>query len=101
MAALSGFRAWFKEKVVPYLRMLPKAALFGLIVGWLYLFFVLASFRFYIYITGAIIALFGYYVVVLLARRIKNREYPAEEYTSEGGEEDEEEEEMEAEEAVA
>ena len=101
MAALSGFKAWFKEKVVPYLKMLPKAALFGLVVGWLFLFYVLASFKFYIYITGAIIGLFGYYVVVLLARRIKSREYPSEEYSAEGGEEVDEEEELETEEAVA
>ena len=78
MADGGGIKGFFKEKVWPLLKMFPKALLVALGVGFLYWVFVNTSWRWYIYFIGVGISVLGYYVVVLLARRIKRVEYPEE-----------------------
>lgn len=79
MADGGGIKGFFKEKVWPLLKMFPKALLVALVVGLLYWLMLNCSFRWYIYFIGVGISILGYYVVVLLARRIKRVEYPEEE----------------------
>lgn len=97
MADGGGIKGFFKEKVWPLLKMFPKALGIGLVVGLLYWVFVNTAFRWHIYFIGVGISTLGFYVVVLLARRIKKAEYPEEALAEEPleGEEEEDEEEFE------
>ncbi|MEM7037752.1 MAG: hypothetical protein AAF570_12285 [Bacteroidota bacterium] len=70
-----GLRTWFKEKVWPWLRLLPRAILLGLITAFAYDYFVSGSFKFYIYIIGVLLAIPGFYILIILARKIKSWEY--------------------------
>ena len=66
---------WFREKFIPFLGKLLRGLLFGLIVGWGYLFLVSVTFKFYIYLIGILIGTLGYFVVTWLARKMIDWEF--------------------------
>lgn len=75
MASAKGFKTWFKEKVWPWLKMLPRAILVGLFAAFAYDYLVSGSFKLYIYIIGLLLAIPGYYLMVIMSRKIKVWEY--------------------------
>ena len=82
-------RTFFKEKIWPILKLLPRAIFFALIVGWFYLFLVSGEFKLYIYIVGVLISIPGFYIIRLMARKVRDWEYADEEelLAQEGAEE--------------
>jgi hypothetical protein len=75
MAAGKGFKNWFKEKVWPWLRLLPRAILLGLFTAFAYDYLVSGSFKLYIYIIGLVLAIPGFYLMVIFSRKVKTWEY--------------------------
>lgn len=86
-AVVGGIKGFFRNKILPLIRMFPRALLAALLTGWIYWFLVSGPFKFYIYLIGVLIAIPGYYVAVWLQRKIKEREYDAEYIADEGAEE--------------
>jgi hypothetical protein len=78
---LKGIIKFFKEKVWPWLRLLPRAVLLGIVTAFGYDYLVSGSFKFYIYLIGVLLAIPGFYLMVILSRKIKVWEY--EDYTEE------------------
>lgn len=70
-----SFKIWFKEKLWPWLRLLPYALLLGLVLAWGYDWLVSGSFKLYIYIIGVLLAIPGFYMILILSRKIKSWEY--------------------------
>jgi hypothetical protein len=75
MASAKGFRTWFKEKAWPIIKMLPQAILIGLFTAFAYDYFVSGSFKLYIYLTGLVLSIFGFYIMVFFKRKVKTWEY--------------------------
>lgn len=69
------FRTFFVEKIWPWLKLLPYAILIGLVTSWMYDWFVSGSFKLYIYITGVLLAIPGFYIAYILTRQMKKWEY--------------------------
>ena len=69
---------FFKEKVWPWLRLLPRAILLGLAAVFLYDYLVSGSFKLYIYIIGVLLAIPGFYIILILSRKVKKWEYKEE-----------------------
>lgn len=69
------FSKWFKEKIWPWLKLLPYAILLGLVLAWGYDWLVSGSFKLYIYITGVLITIPGFYLARILIRKVKDWEY--------------------------
>ena len=69
------FSNWFREKVWPWLKLLPYAILLGLVLAWGYDWLVSGSFKLYIYITGVILTIPGFYLAYILIRKVKDWEY--------------------------
>ena len=69
------FRKWFLEKVWPWLKLLPFAILIGLVLAFVYDWFVSGSFKLYIYLTGVLISIPGFYIAYILVRKMKKWEY--------------------------
>lgn len=61
---------WFRDKFIPFLKKLMRGILFGIITGWLYLFLVSVTFKFYIYLIGILIGTFGYFIIMWLKRKM-------------------------------
>lgn len=78
MAGVKGFRAFFRDKVWPWLKMLPRAILLGIFAAFGYDYLVSGSFKLYIYIIGVLLAIPGFYIIVILSRKIKSWEYKEE-----------------------
>jgi hypothetical protein len=76
---LKAFFAWFKEKVWPWLKLLPRAILLGIVTAFGYDYLVSGSFKFYIYIIGVLLAIPGFYLILIFSRKIKSWEYKEEE----------------------
>lgn len=55
--------------------MLPRAILLGLFTAFAYDYFVSGSFKLYIYIIGLLLAIPGFYLLVIFSRKIKTWEY--------------------------
>ena len=72
---LKKFRKWFKEKAWPWIRLFPWALVIGLVGAWGYDWLVLGSFKLYIYVTGVLIGILGFYVSYILAQKVKDWEY--------------------------
>lgn len=86
MADSGGFKAWFMEKLWPWIKLIPIALLVGAATGWIYCFYVGGECKTYIYITGLFIAFVGFYVVILFSRMIKKSEFvPEDEEMMEDG----------------
>jgi membrane protein YdbS with pleckstrin-like domain len=75
---LKKFWTFFKEKVWPWLRLLPRAILLGIVTAFVYDYFVSGSFKFYIYIIGVLLAIPGFYLIIILSRAIRRWEYKEE-----------------------
>ena len=71
-------KQFFKEKVWPWLRLLPRAILLGIITAFGYDYLVSGSFKLYIYIIGVLLAIPGFYIIIILSRKIKTWEYKEE-----------------------
>ena len=78
MAGVKGIKAFFKDKVWPWLKMLPRAILLGIFAAFGYDYLVSGSFKMYIYIIGVLLAIPGFYIIVILSRKIKSWEYKEE-----------------------
>lgn len=78
MAGAKGIKGFFWTKVWPILRLLPRAILLGLFAAFGYDYLVSGSFKLYIYIIGVLLAIPGFYIIVILSRKIKSWEYKEE-----------------------
>ncbi len=68
-------RAFFVEKVWPWLKLLPFAILIGLVTSLVYDWFVLGSFKLYIYLIGVLLAIPGFYIAYIITLKMKDWEY--------------------------
>jgi hypothetical protein len=78
MAGAKGIRGFFKNKVWPVLKLLPYAILLGIFAAFGYDYLVSGSFKFYIYLVGVLLAIPGFYIIVILSRKVKSWEYKEE-----------------------
>lgn len=72
---MKKFWTWFKEKAWPWVKLLPYALLLGIVTAFGYDLLVLGSFKLYIYVIGILLAIPGFYVMIILSRLIKRWEY--------------------------
>jgi hypothetical protein len=75
---LKKFWTWFKEKAWPWIKLLPYAILLGIVTAFGYDLLVSGSFKLYIYVIGILLAIPGFYVIIILSRSIKRWEYKPE-----------------------
>jgi hypothetical protein len=72
------FWTWFKEKAWPWIKLLPRAVALGIVTAFGYDLLVSGSFKLYIYVIGILLAIPGFYVIIILSRLIKRWEYKPE-----------------------
>jgi hypothetical protein len=72
------FWLWFKEKAWPWVKLLPYAILLGIVTAFGYDLLVSGSFKLYIYVIGILLAIPGFYIIIIFSRLIKRWEYTPE-----------------------
>lgn len=84
MAGGKGIRGFFNDKVWPWLKLFPYALLLAIVTAFGYDYLVTGSFKLYIYIVGVLLAIPGFYIIVIFSRKIKSWEYK-EDFSEEEG----------------